>query len=428
MATKKRDGDPPSKKEARGEFQSSPEIKTALILTGRRGIRPVQYAVVDGQAIFEGDIILGSPAAMDVQTDQLRGVMKGTVAMAAVITGDQFRWPNCRVAYDIDPALTNQNRVTDAVAQWEANTSYRFILRSAANAAQHADWITFRPSSGCSSSVGRRGGQQFINLAPGCSTGNTIHEIAHAIGLWHEQSREDRDTFVTVNWANIISGFEHNFDQHITDGDDVGAYDYASIMHYPRDAFSSNGQDTITPLDPTANIGQRNGLSPGDIAAANSLCPKITKETTKDLINDTQKEIRKDTIRDTRKELIKDLRWDTRKEIITDTRKEIIGDTRKELIKDNIKEGPLDPIKRDVPGLRPTTPGTTALPFALVTPHHAPGAQDPNPAASASELDAQLGELAEAIASAEATTALFQEQYDQTLALLQELLAADERE
>ena len=69
---------------------------------------------------------------------------------------------------------------------------------------------------------------------------------------------------------------EHNFNQHITDGDDVGAYDFGSIMHYPRNAFSVNGTDTITPLaalPPGVVIGQRTGLSAGDIAAAHTLCP-----------------------------------------------------------------------------------------------------------------------------------------------------------
>ena len=33
---------------------------------------------------------------------------------------------------------------------------------------------------------------------------------------------------------NIEAGKEHNFDQHITDGDDVGPYDFGSIMHYDR--------------------------------------------------------------------------------------------------------------------------------------------------------------------------------------------------
>ena len=65
------------------------------------------------------------------------------------------------------------------------------------------------------------------------------------------------------------------FNQHITDGDDLGAYDYGSIMHYPRNAFSANGQDTITPADPNAQIGQRTGLSAGDIAAVGRCIPAV---------------------------------------------------------------------------------------------------------------------------------------------------------
>ena len=39
-------------------------------------------------------------------------------------------------------------------------------------------------------------------------------------------------------------------------------------MHYKRKAFSSNRQETITPISPNENaeIGQRNGMSPTDIA------------------------------------------------------------------------------------------------------------------------------------------------------------------
>ncbi len=408
----------------KGEFRSTPVVKTGLIQGHTFGIKAVQYSVVDGLALFEGDIVLGTAAEMDAQTEELRSVQSGRVERAVIITGAQFRWPNCRVAYDIDPTLPNQNRVTDAIAHWEAHTRFRFVLRTPANAASFPDWVTYRPSSGCSSSVGRQGGQQFVNLGSGCTTGNAIHETGHTVGLWHEQSRQDRDSFVTIHWDKIQAGLEHNFNQHITDGDDVGAYDYGSIMHYPRDAFSIDGSDTITPTTAGAVIGQRTALSAGDIAAANSMCPvvKVIKEGPKDLIADTIKE------------QIKDVRLDTRKELIVDTIKEQIKDvrfdTRKEAVLDPIKPqgdviinpGPINPGPLG-PGVRPVGPGG-ALPFAVAAPHQAPGAADPGSAAADAigQLDAQLQSLAEALADAEAHRSALQAQYDETAALLKRAL------
>ncbi len=42
-------------------------------------------------------------------------------------------------------------------------------------------------------------------------------------------------------------------------------YDYASVMHYEPDAFSSNGLPTIEPLQPNVEIGQRYNMSTTDI-------------------------------------------------------------------------------------------------------------------------------------------------------------------
>ncbi|MBC7774985.1 MAG: T9SS type A sorting domain-containing protein, partial [Phycisphaerae bacterium] len=141
--------------------------------------------------------------------------------------------------------------------------------------------IRFTPASECSSFVGMQGGVQNINLmdpfAPGnggngCYFPAIIHEIAHAAGLWHEQSRVDRDVFVVVLAANIQAGKAHNFDKHITDGTPIGPYDFASLMHYGPYAFSANGQPTIVALH-GESFGNATEYSDGDIATINYLYP-----------------------------------------------------------------------------------------------------------------------------------------------------------
>lgn len=176
-------------------------------------------------------------------------------------------WPNRTVYYTIRQDLPDQARVTNAIAHWQSQTNVVFVLRT-----NQPNYVEFVPGSGCSSFVGMTGGKQLITLASGCTTGNAIHEIGHAIGFFHEQSRADRNNFVIVNTNNIEAGREHNFLTYIERGEpgfEIGTFDFGSVMLYSSWDFSANGLPTMTRLDGSTFNAQRNGLSAGDIETYN---------------------------------------------------------------------------------------------------------------------------------------------------------------
>lgn len=225
---------------------------------------------IDGEYIYEGDIKLS--ADMLSTKSQLLVYEPGQKVSEKSVGRTSGYWPSNTVYYSIDSNLSGKERVSDAIKHWEANTSLKFVQRSS-----QSNYIYFTTGSGCSSYVGMIGGRQNITLSTSCSTGNTIHEIGHAVGLWHEQSRVDRDKHITVHFANIQSGREHNFKTYAQNGADgnefTSSLDFGSIMMYSAYSFSSNGQPTITKVNGSTYSAQRTALSAGDKEGINSMYP-----------------------------------------------------------------------------------------------------------------------------------------------------------
>jgi len=252
--------------------------KTAqVLLPGAR--RPVKltYEIVAGMAVFEGDIVLGPAVKVEqfsLQHRSCRGQDCPWRSSRGRLRAESYRWPGGVIPYTIDPGLHPQVRGRLETALRRVAGRTRMILRPRRG---ERDFVTFRPAPrGCTASVGRRRGQQFVNLEKRCRTGNVIHESLHAAGLYHEQSRNDRDGFVRIIWPNVIPARAFNLRKLPGRGVDYGPYDYGSIMHYGATGFGKRGPDgrrkmTIQVLRAGASIGQRRAMSRLDIASVNNL-------------------------------------------------------------------------------------------------------------------------------------------------------------
>jgi hypothetical protein len=264
-------GGPPNG-DARPASTGAPQLHRGVLVTALGGSQSVTYEVIDGQAIYQGDINLGRVdergellAQPSLRSDRVRR------PFAVAVSDTNLIWPGCVIPFELgfDTAANAAlaGNIRNAMAAWSTGTSCTFPAHNL-----ERDWVRFQIASINDSNVGRQGGGQDIRLMTSASAGAAMHEIGHAIGLHHEQSRQDRDKFVTVYWRNIISGREDQF--QIESGTwDIGVYNYNSIMHYGEFDFSKDKTHLPT-LEPTTSgvtIGQRNAPSVGDISGVQEL-------------------------------------------------------------------------------------------------------------------------------------------------------------
>jgi hypothetical protein len=176
------------------------------------------------------------------------------------------RWPGGIVYYDFSAEVTatQQGQARAAMDVIESWTDVSFVPRT-----DQPNFVHIIPANGNYSYVGMIGGSQELGMFNWGTQAVIIHELMHATGVWHEQSRSDRDNFVEVNWDAIQAGYSHNFNSYATEPLS-GSHDFDSVMHYGPTGFSINGDRTlrVRPMHARAFqyvIGQRSGMSNGDI-------------------------------------------------------------------------------------------------------------------------------------------------------------------
>lgn len=234
----------------------------------------VVFEIRGGRALFEGDIDLGPAGEIATSVAELRRRAEPETGadgprLGVVTSNLSRRWNFGVVPYVIESTVPNQSRITGAIAHIEQSVhGMDFVPRTS-----QGSWIIFRrttdPNICGSSPLGRQGGGQVVLINDSCGQGTAIHEILHSLGFWHEQSRCDRDSYVSILWNNIESGRSSQFDKYCSGASTVFAYDEGSIMHYPSNAFGIqvNGvrQQTIQSLRGLGHLmGQRSGLSTQD--------------------------------------------------------------------------------------------------------------------------------------------------------------------
>ncbi|MFA8344184.1 MAG: M12 family metallopeptidase, partial [Rhodothermaceae bacterium] len=192
------------------------------------------------------------------------------------------RWPANVVYYKIeDSELTSV--VMEAISEYESKTNLKFIPKR-----DEVDkYIKFVQGStagaGSTGSIGMAlSGYNHITISI-IKTKHVLHEIGHALGLYHEHQRYDRDNYLIFDEAKkneLISVMGSSWwknNMGIKHGESIsGSLDYKSIMIYPS-SFMVNKisyKKVFTKLD-GRSVSSTFHLSAQDVATINKMYPKV---------------------------------------------------------------------------------------------------------------------------------------------------------
>lgn len=145
-------------------------------------------------------------------------------------------WPNGRVPYTLDPNFDENQRVqvARAIENYQSRTCVRFVPRQP----EDYDFVEIeRDDTTCGlAHVCRIGGPQFAKFGGGCISASVMsHELGHTLCFGHEQTRPDRDDWISWN-TNICNPHGKDNPNDFTTLDLM--YDYVSLQHYEGECYN----------------------------------------------------------------------------------------------------------------------------------------------------------------------------------------------
>uniref|UniRef100_A0A8R1DT04 Zinc metalloproteinase n=1 Tax=Caenorhabditis japonica TaxID=281687 RepID=A0A8R1DT04_CAEJA len=202
--------------------------------------------------LYQGDMVLTDEQIGTILEAQKDGSTENEARKRRQAYRDRYYpstiWGNS-VYYYYDRTATPKivKAFEQAVAFWSNVTCINIYQSSTA-----LNRIRVFKGQGCYSYVGRISGVQDLSLGTGCEEfGTAAHELGHALGFFHTQSRYDRDNYISINYANIDPSFVEQFDKESSSTNyNYGMpYDYGSIMQYGASSASSNDKATMVARD-----------------------------------------------------------------------------------------------------------------------------------------------------------------------------------
>jgi len=184
-------------------------------------------------------------------------------------------WPRGKVPYSISSSIVDDAKIRaikEPMRDIESHTCIKFVNRRS-----ESEYLNIQTDrAACSAQVGMQTGINQMNLADACYDYPTIAlNLLYALGLYPENNRNDRDTYVEINNENLRGLNQRKFEKASQAPAVLETpYDFRSLTHFPEQAFGiKKGPRDWTiraKKTPTTQLGN-NKISSGDFQKLNAL-------------------------------------------------------------------------------------------------------------------------------------------------------------